>query len=196
MLAAMKAGICVSGNLSMTGFDTHSNHDTDNPTVGGQRPALQQLFIGIDYLWDRAAALGLDDKLVVVVGSDFGRTRYNAPVVQDGDGANIQPGKDHWPISSVVVMAKGISPGVIGATEVVPNFSGVIASPLAVDGGKAVGTPGGGANTTLLRQVHVHHILRCLAGIKTHPLAQLFPVHRPNDFPLPLLDVPGWESFV
>jgi hypothetical protein len=195
ILAAMKAGICVSGNLSMAGFDTHSNHDTDNPMVGGQRPVLQQLFSTVDYLWDRAEALGLADRLVVVVGSDFGRTKYNSPVIQDGDGANTQAGKDHWPITSLMVMSKDLPPGVVGATQTHPEFSGVIAHPLAISGGKAVIAPEGGPNTTLLRQVHIHHLLRCMAGMKNHPLAQLFPVHRPNDMPLPLGDVPGWQSF-
>ena len=45
--------------------------------------------------------------VVVVVASDFGRTRYN------GDG-----GKDHWPITSMMMMGAGISGGrVIGQTD-------------------------------------------------------------------------------
>jgi len=49
---------------------------------------------------------------------------------------------------------------------------------------------------TLIRQTHIHHILRCIAGIKDHQLALRYPVHRTTDFPLPLLpDIAGWETF-
>ena len=95
-----------------------------------------------------------------------------------------------------MVMAKGLAPGVIGATETHPEYSGVVAHPLTNSGGKAIVAPEGGQGTTLLRQVHVHHMLRCMAGIKDHPLSQLYPIHKSYDIPLPLWDVPGWESFV
>ncbi|HIA04620.1 MAG TPA: DUF1501 domain-containing protein [Myxococcales bacterium] len=196
-MAAMAAGICVSVNLSMRGFDTHSNHDWNSP-LGGHRPPLKELFIAIDYVWDRAKALGFDDKLVMVIGSDFGRTRYNKPIIQDGDPQNATAGKDHWPITSMMLMGKDIPPGVIGATHVEESVSGVTAKHvLNANGVVQVSDNPDAAGTTLIRQVHVHHALRCLAGLKEHELGKRYPLARPIDFPLPILPgAPGWESFV
>ncbi len=80
-LAAYEAGLCVAADLTIFGFDTHSEHDAEQTT------ALQRLQRGIDYLWAEAARRGIDDKLVVFISSDFSRT----PNYNDGNG------KDHWP---------------------------------------------------------------------------------------------------
>lgn len=196
-LAAMSAKLCVSATLSMAGFDSHSDHDNLDPASSGHRSRLRELFVAIDYVWERAEVLGLADKLVVVVGSDFGRTRYNAPKPQPGDPSSA-PGKDHWPITSAMLMAKnGIIPaGVVGATTVDPLYNGVLATPMTVANNAAVLAPGGGEDTTLIRQVHLHHMLRSLAGLKGHPLAKPYPIWRPGDFPLPLIPgVADWENF-
>ncbi|MBX3183244.1 MAG: DUF1501 domain-containing protein [Polyangiaceae bacterium] len=99
-LHAFKSGIGASATLSIGGFDSHANNDRD------QRRQLAKLLAGIDYLVTYAGTLGLQDKLYVVVASDFGRTPYN-----DRDG------KDHHPISTMFAMGPNI-PGdrVIGAT--------------------------------------------------------------------------------
>ena len=50
----------------------------------------------VDYLWDYTEVHGVANRMVVVMGSDFGRTnKYSA-----------QGGKDHWPIGSFIVMEK------------------------------------------------------------------------------------------
>ncbi len=194
-MAAMKAGICVCANLSMRGFDTHSNHDA-NTSVAGHRPVLKELLIAIDYVWDRAKALGFADKVVMVVGSDFGRTRYNMPITQAGD-ATATAGKDHWPIGSLFIMGDEIPAGVIGETFVDESASGMIARHVINQGGavQTVEDPTA-AGSTLIRQVHVHQALRCLAGIKGHELSLRYPLAKATDSPLPILpDAPGWESF-
>jgi uncharacterized protein (DUF1501 family) len=195
-MAAMSAGICACVNLSMTGFDTHSNHDADT-SIAGHRPRLKELFTAIDYVWEKAKLLGFDDKLVMVVGSDFGRTRYNKPVIQDGDPQNTKPGKDHWPINSMMLLGNDIPAGVIGQTYVDESVSGITAKQVINANGvvQTTDNPGGQAST-LIRQVHVHHALRCLAGIKDHELSQRYPLGKSGDFPLPILpNAPGWESF-
>ena len=51
---------------------------------------------------------GIADKVVVVVGSDFGRT----PGYNDGNG------KDHWSVTSMLFMGQGIQGGrVVGASS-------------------------------------------------------------------------------
>jgi hypothetical protein len=90
--------------------------------------------------------------------------------------------------------------GVIGGTYAGGTVGGVEAYPVKAEGSDVVVHPMDAMNdgdATLIRQVHVHHALRCLAGIKNHDLSERYPVHRQGDFPLPILpNVPGWESFV
>ena len=196
-LAAMSAGICRCANLSMKGFDTHSNHDDIAPGTGGHRLRLQELFVTIDYVWERAKELGIDQKIVMVVGSDFGRTRYNNPNFQIGSSGTA-PGKDHWPITSMWIMGDDVTtPGVMGMTEALDGPAGVSAKRVVVNGDTVEVTDDPESPTnTLIRPVHVHHALRCLAGIKESELAQRYALHRPTDFPLPILpDVPGWQTF-
>jgi hypothetical protein len=195
-LAAMAAGICTSLNLSLRGFDTHGGHDLGDGQQGGHRPRLQEVFDAIHYVLTVGASLGLADRLVVVATSDFGRTRYNAPNLQIGD-APTGAGKDHWPITSALVLGAGVVPGVIGQTSVVEGVSGVVASEVVTVDGDVVPTEDPAApDATLIAPLHLHHILRCMAGIKDHPLALRYPVHRGDDVPLPLIPgVQGSESF-
>ncbi|BDX05524.1 DUF1501 domain-containing protein [Planctobacterium marinum] len=88
---AMGSGVCVSADLIMGGYDTHENHDAQHDWL------FTELARSIDFLWTYAEQQGIADRLVVMVGSDFGRT----PHYNDGEG------KDHWPISSYIVMEKG-----------------------------------------------------------------------------------------
>jgi uncharacterized protein (DUF1501 family) len=86
--AAFKSGVAASANISTGGFDTHSNHDSS------QYQSLGDLLEGVVYLQDALEAAGIADKTTVVIGSDFGRTPYY----------NSGNGKDHWPITSMMVM--------------------------------------------------------------------------------------------
>lgn len=84
-VAGFKTGLAVAANLSIGGFDTHGNHD------GGHIPLMGNLLAGIDLVWTEITNAGLAGKVVIAVGSDFGRTpAYNA-----------QNGKDHWNITSM-----------------------------------------------------------------------------------------------
>ncbi len=101
-IAAFKAGVSVSANLTTGGFDTHGNHDTSHT------PRLQTLIRGLTTLMDEAEAAGIADKLIVVVGSDFART----PWYNDGNG------KDHWSITSMMMWGPGIRGGrVLGGSD-------------------------------------------------------------------------------
>jgi len=63
----------------------------------------------VDLLWYMAAQYNLADRLVVVLASDFGRTNHY----------NSGNGKDHWSITSSVIMANNPTWGnrVVGATD-------------------------------------------------------------------------------
>ncbi len=158
-LAAYRAGICVSVNLTSGGFDTHGNNDQ------GQFPSVARIWDGIDYLVEEAKNFGIWGNIVIVMGSDFGRT----PGYNGGDG------KDHWSITSMMLMGKGI-PGdtVIGKTTDRHN-------PYNIDPNTLAPVEGGGLR---LKPGHVHRALRRLAGIDQSELAIRFPIKEKEELPL------------
>lgn len=145
-VAAFKAGIAVSANLNLGGFDTHANHDRNQPLQ------LSKLLFGIDYLMTLAQA-ELGGNLIMVAASDFGRGPF-----YNGDGAGA--GKDHWPVTSVFAMGPGI-PGnrVVGGTT--PDQRARLVDP----GSLAVVDGVDGTDGVRIRPEHVHHAFRQLAGV-------------------------------
>jgi hypothetical protein len=149
-LAAYQAGLAVSVNLSTGGFDTHGNHDAN------QIPAITELLEGVDFLMTAAETAGIADKLVVVMGSDFGRT----------PGYNDTNGKDHWSITSMMLMGAGIRGNrVIGATDERHRALKVNRTTFQPDDSGIV-----------LKPDFVHAELRRLAGVDQSQLARTFTV--------------------
>jgi hypothetical protein len=101
-MAAYRAGLTVSVSLSHGGFDTHNNHDASHV------PRLRALLEGVDLIKQEADRQGMKDKVVIVMGSEFGRTpRYNS-----------NNGKDHWQVTSMMMMGPSISGNrVLGETD-------------------------------------------------------------------------------
>jgi len=155
-LAAFKAGVCVSANLSIGQFDSHANNDRD------QMRLIPEFLAGIDELLRRAEELQIREKLVVVIQSEMGRR----PVYNKGNG------KDHWSIGSAMFMGHGIQGNrVIGATDEEQFLVPVNASTLAEDREKGI----------RIRPEHVHIALRQLAGIADHASSEQFPLDVPQD---------------
>ena len=129
VLAAMRSEpvACTSAHLSFGNFDTHADHDD----VGtGHRGRMQDLLEGIAHLIDEvennpANAALRTRGVLVYVSSDFGRTAYNG-----GDDEGASRGKDHWPVTSCLLiglgsMAQNVGGGtVIGQTT--PFIDGVV----------------------------------------------------------------------
>lgn len=156
-MAAAKAGLAISANLTVGGFDTHGNHD-DNHI-----PRLSRLLDGVDFLWDEAERQGVADRLVVMVGSDFGRT----------PGYNDTNGKDHWSITSVMLMGQGIEGNrVIGKTDERHRPMTVNSQTLAVDD-----------DGIRLEPKHIHRALRKLVKIDDSDVAKRYFVPG-EDLPL------------
>ncbi|MDF1877727.1 DUF1501 domain-containing protein [Sulfurimonas sp. SAG-AH-194-L11] len=100
-MAGYKAGLTASVNINISGFDTHGNHDASHI------PRLARLLKGVDLLKQEALNQGISDNVIFVMGSEFGRT----------PGYNGGNGKDHWSVSSMMFMGKGIRGGrVIGSS--------------------------------------------------------------------------------
>lgn len=147
-MASFKAGLSVSANLSLGGFDTHGNHDQNH------FPRLAQLLDGVDFVWEEAERQGVADELVVMVASDFGRT----------PGYNSNNGKDHWSITSVMLMGKGIKGNrVIGETDERHRPFKVNPTTLATD-----------ESGVRIEPVHIHRAIRRLAGVEESEVARQF----------------------
>lgn len=149
-LACFSAGVSVSANVSIGGFDTHNNHDVN------QTPQLLQVIQAITFARHEADRLGISDRFNIVVGSDFART----PWYNDGNG------KDHWSIGSMMFMGADIQGGrVIGGTD-----NGQL--PLAVN----PTTMELDASGVTLSAGHIHAALREIAGLNTNPIITGFEV--------------------
>jgi hypothetical protein len=149
-VAAFRAGLSISANLVIGGFDTHGNHDQNH------EPAMQRVVAGITALMNEAERQGIADRLVVAVGSDFARTPWY----------NETNGKDHWSVTSMMFMGPGIRGGrVIGATDARQSPLTIDPSTLAVSEAGIRITPG-----------HVHHSLRELLGFGENPVVEPFRV--------------------
>lgn len=151
-IAGYRAGITISASLSYGGFDTHGNHDASHI------PRLTALLEGIDFLLEEAERTGVADKLVVVVGSDFGRT----------PGYNPTNGKDHWSVTSMMLMGAGI-PGnrVIGLTD--ERHRAISLNPATLNADP---------NGIRIKPAHVHQSLRRLAGIEQAETTKRFPIYE------------------
>lgn len=151
-LSGFSAGLVVSANLTLGGFDSHANHDRD------QVRQIFKLWGGLGYLFDRLEALGLGQKTFVVVASDFGRgPRYNSE--------NPNAGKDHWPITSLLLSGPGIAGNrSIGGTD--QEQRALLVDPVTL-------LPS--ATGVKITPATIHRALRKIAGIAPD-LEQRFPL--------------------
>lgn len=169
---AFKAGVSMSADLVIGGFDTHAEHDTRH------EPLMAAMTDGIDWLWDYAEVHGVADRLVLVLTSDFGRTNH----YNEGDG------KDHWPISSVMVQEKNTNWGnrVVGRTDCYHNAIPLF--PSTLDESPAHGDcpedpydrPDIPEGATHIYPKHVHAALRDYFGVGDQPITTAFPLGQPE----------------
>ena len=100
--------------------------------------------------------IGVAGKVIVLIGSDFGRT----PGYNDGNG------KDHWSVSSFMAMGPGIVGNrVVGASTASHKPLTVNPETLALDENGIRITPG-----------HINTALRALAGIDNDILSAHYPL--------------------
>ncbi len=150
-MAGYKAGLTASVNIVSGGFDTHGNHDANH------LPKLARLFKGVDLLKQDAIDQGIADKVIFVIGSEFGRT----------PGYNQGNGKDHWSVGSMMFLGKAITKkGVIGGTTDGHTLKKVNSSSLTLD-----------ENGISITYAHINKALRKLAGIENNDLlTQYYPL--------------------
>jgi hypothetical protein len=161
-LAAYAAGLCQTATMSTGGFDTHGPN-----TDGNQANRTTTLFNGVRALLTRAGELNMLDNLLVVVGSEFGRT----------PAYNEQGGKDHWSVGEIIVIdpSGDIAPGnrLIGATDDVGRYRKINPQNLQL-----------ADNGIGLKNSHIHKWLRKVTGIADADLVKLFPLRVEEDLNL------------
>ena len=157
---AFRAKVAVSADLMLPGFDTHADHDSN------QASAMSALTGAVDYLWELAEFHGFANRLVVVMGSDFGRTNFY----------NSSDGKDHWPVGSFIVMEKNQpwTNRVVGETDELHFARRIDPTALARNDSQGV----------VLRPTHVHKALRRYFGIENSEASRRFPFSRTEDLAL------------
>ena len=157
---AFRAGVAVSADMFLGGFDTHDDHDALHGWL------LGNLTDSVDFLWEYAEQQGVADRLVVVMGSDFARTNHY----------NSDNGKDHWPYGSFIVMEKNQrwTNRVVGETDAL-HFPKKI-NPATLERDDSAGT--------LIYPRHVHKALRNYLGIGNSDASRLFPFNNTEDLPL------------
>lgn len=163
ILRCFQAGVSAGATYAQGGFDTHSNHD-DN-----QQGAMGAFVARLRYVLLRAAQMGLRDKLYVLVTSDFGRTpRYNT-----GNG------KDHWNVTSTLV----VGPGIRGGRAVGKSDEGHKALRVAQgDVSKVVPDSDGGGER--IHASHIHRELRRVLGVDKAEFIKDFPLPAGTSLPL------------
>ncbi|MCA9662307.1 MAG: DUF1501 domain-containing protein, partial [Myxococcales bacterium] len=122
---ALERDLCYSVQMESGGWDTHENNEQQGQLADGFYANLMTL---IDELIARPGAQGgkLIDETMVVVISEMGRTpRLNAAM-----------GKDHWPVTSALVIGGGLPGGrVLAGTTDQLDAAGVDLNTGEVDNG-------------------------------------------------------------
>jgi uncharacterized protein (DUF1501 family) len=157
-LRSFQAGLSVSANLILNGWDTHSKNDLY------QTNKMWVLFRALTYIKDAAEQLGIADQLNIVVGSDFGRTPHYSAT------GNPESGKDHHSVTSWMTMLwhqnRDAGLRVVGATT-----DGIL--PRALDDQLNVTDA---ATGTILTPALLHKNLRGIAGISGSMVDTAFPL--------------------
>ena len=150
--AGFESGAAATAQITMSGFDTHHDHDADH------YPLLMDLFAGIDNIIANANSRGFGDRLIIIIGSDFGRTNK----------LNSDNGKDHWPHTSMMVWGDSryfAGNRVVGASDSLHRSMTVDTTTLQPN-----------VNGVELTPEYIHQALRQLAGIDQNPsVAANFP---------------------
>ena len=138
-------------------FDTHDNND--NLTAS----ALTSWLDAVDEAWQYIVRAGLEERTIFYLTSELGRT----PDYNPGEG------KDHWSVTSAMLMGAGISGNrVIGASthDQLPRL--IDPQTLEVTDDPAVGVR--------LTPKHIHAELRHLLEIEESPLSQQYALDTPR----------------
>lgn len=148
-VAGFREGMASSMQVGFGGFDTHGNHDASHWN------RINEVLIDLHFLFDAIDAYGIEDKVTVIVGSDFGRT----PWYNDGNG------KDHHNVCSYMLFGADVA----GGTQI--NATNALVETRLVNPNLTVNP-----NGLLMTASHLHLAIRQKAGLMQNETAMKFPV--------------------
>jgi uncharacterized protein (DUF1501 family) len=103
--------------VNIGGFDTHSSQvDSTNHSIGTHATLLGRLSGAIAAFQDDLALLGIDDRVIGLTFSEFGRRVKS----------NASGGTDHGTSEPMIVFGKLVNPGIIGSNPLVTGTNGQI----------------------------------------------------------------------
>jgi uncharacterized protein (DUF1501 family) len=98
--------------VSTGGFDTHSSQvEAADTTTGGHARLMARLSDAIKCFMDDLKGLGVDDRVIGMTFSEFGRRIKS----------NSSLGTDHGAAAPVFVFGKNVRPGIIGTNPAIPT---------------------------------------------------------------------------
>lgn len=148
-VAGFREGMASSMQVGFGGFDTHGNHD------GSHWDRIRNVLEDLHFLFDAIDAYNVQDKVTVVVGSDFGRT----PWYNDGNG------KDHHNVTSYMLFGADVA----GGTQI--NATNALVEAKLVNADLSPNS-----NGLLMTPSHLHRAMRRKAGLMQAEIALQFPV--------------------
>ena len=149
--AGFASGAATSLSINSGGFDTHSDNDQN------QWEATDELLLLVEHLIHHLTLQGVLQKTTIVINSDFGRRPFY----------NDRNGKDHWPITSMVLMGAGIEGNrVLGGTD--DGLNAKLYHPQSLEEDE---------NGIAFNPRSIYASLRRLAGIEGGALDQRYPLN-------------------
>lgn len=111
--------LLISGGLktriyitNIGGFDTHANQVVgDNPTIGEHAELLTSLSTAVQAFQDDLSQLGLEEKVITMTFSEFGRR------IRSNDSL----GTDHGTAAPLMLFGSCVNPGIFGNTPELPD---------------------------------------------------------------------------
>jgi len=98
--------------VSTGGFDTHSDQvNSIDPTVGSHAKLMARVSDSIKAFMDDLKGLGVDDRVIGMTFSEFGRRIKS----------NSSFGTDHGAAAPVIVFGKNVKSGIIGTNPLIPS---------------------------------------------------------------------------
>ena len=158
--------------VNLSGFDNHSSQvDPTDTTTGTHADLLSKLSVAVSAFMDDLAYLGIEDRVVGMTFSEFGRRIMS----------NASDGTDHGAAAPMFVFGKAVQSGIVGTNPVIPanvtvndnvamqyDFRSVYASILQ----DWLCVPAADLNTIMLQNFQVLPIIQSSAcsGIGVHEL--------------------------
>lgn len=98
--------------VSTGGFDTHSDQvNSIDPTVGSHAKLMARVSDSIKAFMDDLKGLGVDDRVIGMTFSEFGRRIKS----------NSSFGTDHGAAAPVIVFGKNVKSGIVGTNPLIPS---------------------------------------------------------------------------